>query len=209
MIRTFLTSILVTLSFAAAPVGYAQDMLATDQAIRAHAESSLPAWWQLQRFQISDVGGEELFPVVRGKGVAIAPLAPASDSAAGKGEATLAPLPVEQVVRFTARIALSEEIFEPAYSVEGTAIVTGIMSPGMVIDVTGALGLAGSGDEVQFGALMLDQGGLELLGKPLDAFDQPAFVEGSDEATAFLDAQSAARAEGAMNKLMSDEGEEL
>jgi len=193
----------------------AQELLVSENQVRSEAEASLPAWWELTDFEIADFGGAEL--AVRSTGkvpgpqplVPLAPVAPLDTPDTGKPGAGNAPLTTEQVVVFSATLRLTEELYEPLYSMDGAAFLSAVMGPGLSLDVTGTIGVAGSGDEAQFSSVFLNQNGLDTIGKPMTEFDQPAFIEGSDEGEAYLEAAAIARAEGTMNKLMSDEGEEL
>lgn len=215
MIRVAKLSLIAVLTVFLSQSAVAQDLLAPERVVRAETAAGLPDWWQLQDFEITEIGGEDLTTRNTGKvpnvavAVPVAPEAPVDAPVTGKPGLAAAPLPTEQFVAFRATIELTQDLYEPLYSMDGAAFVLGIMEPGLTLEVTGTIGLAGSGDDIEFGAVMLDQAGLETLGKPMSEFEQPAFVAGSDEAAAFLDEAEATRAEGMFNKLMNDDGDEL
>jgi len=182
----------------------AQDLGVSESAVRSEVAETLPDWWQLNTFEIVGVGSDIIAPAPSGK--VPGPAVTNGGNEGGKPDAS--PM-AGQTAAFNASLRLVEEIYEPLYSLDGTAIVRPIMEGGFEIDITGSVGISGDGDAAEFGVVHFDQGGVMELGRPLEAFDLPALVEGSDEAAAFLAERDAARAEGTLGKMMGDTGEEL
>ncbi len=210
MFRSILVSSALAIGLVWSSMTIAQDLLVPESAVEAKIAASIPGWWRLDDFAITSVGDEELSARPASKVPSAAsmptdPMAPGS----GKPGAITATGTVDQVASFSASLSLVREIYEPLYSMEGAAFVMEIMGPGANLGVTGTIGIIGSGSDATFSAVTLDQVGLEAIGKPLDEFEQPAFVQGSEEAEAYLAEQAAARAEGTINKLLSEEGDEL
>ena len=197
----FITFALVAL-MAGTPLASAQEPAVSESAVRAEVEANLPSWWRLEAFEV--VGADVISPAPPGK---LPPPAPIY-GAGGGGKPGAAPL-AHQTVAFIAALRLTEQLYEPLYALNGTAMVREIMEPGYLIDVTGSLNITGEGDTAEFSAMRMDQGGVGELGRPLDEFGLPALVEGSEEAEAFLAASDEMRAQGTMNKIMGDAGEEL
>ncbi len=177
-----------------------QDLGVSESAVRAAVAADLPSWWHLETFEILSVDGDAVATTLPGK-------EPVPAVAAGMDIGEKPSSAPQQTVRFSATLRLTDQIYEPLYALDGTAMVREIMGPGYVIEVTGSLDIIGEGAE--FGPLHLDQGGVEDLGRPLGGFALPALIEGSEAADAFLAARDEVRAQGTMNKIMNDAGEEL
>jgi len=189
-------------------VACAQEAPGDDAALRSAVADALPAWWEVVSFEVTERAEVE------------APTdEPETDSPTGKiprmvvgTEAGGKPTSAANdgaALRFSAIIELSQPIYEPLYSLDGTAIVRPLMEAGEQLELSG---YTLSGDEMVFadpGIIHLNQEGLGDLGRPLDAFGADALIDGSDEAEAFLAAREDARAEGMMNKVVGDEGDDL
>jgi len=208
MTPTRLALPIIAALLAVVPASCAQESAASDPAVRAHVAGELPAWWTVQRFEVIEREDGMPLPASPGKGPELAPAAgtssPASGGKPGAGQNADA-----RVIYFTATLELTDRIYEPLYNFEGTAIVRPIMEEGDRIDVTGSLTITGEGGAATYGNLHFDQGGLVDIGRPLDGFDVPAVILGSEEADAYFAERDTARAEGTMRKIMSDTGEEL
>jgi len=186
----------------------------SDNAIREGVAESLPDWWRITEFEVSDQEqpAETVEPADAVEPVGKGPGAAAMGNVA-EGEVSDKPGAIvpgaATAPRFAATLELTEQIYEPLYALDGTAIVQPIMEAGDQIGITG---YALSQDDAVFadpGDIHLDQEGFVDLGRPLDAFDMPALVLGTPEADEFLASRDAVRAEGTMRKVMGDAGEEL
>jgi|GEM_PF-1540805 len=175
---------------------------------------SLPNWWRIAEFEVtqpeSSAEADEPAAAVEpsGKGPGAPAIDNTADGAVSDKPGAIVP-GAATAPRFAATLELTEQIYEPLYSLDGIAIVQPIMEVGDQIEITG---YALSQDDAVFadpGIIHLDQEGFVDLGRPLDAFDMPALVLGTLEADEFLASRDAVRAEGTMRKVMGDTGEEL
>lgn len=173
----------------------AQEAMPTSTDVRNAVEQAAPNGWRLENFTILETGAVAAPEPEPANGKA--PPAPPVGLSEGAKPAPQAP--AAEATRFSATLVAVARIYEPLYALDGHAIVRELFDAGLEIPVTGSYS-----DKVVF-----DQSGIEDLGRPLDGFDLPALVEGSAEADTFFAGRDEARAEGTMNKIMADEGEEL
>ncbi len=193
--------------FIAAPQVQASDPVIPETVIRAGVRASLPDWWQVDAFEV--LGSDEGLVAPPGKvPTPVPPLASMGNGPNDGGKPGMAPA-AQQRIAFSATLRLSEQIYEPLYALGGTAMVREIMDADHLIHVTGSLAVSGEGDAIEFGAMRMNQAGIEDLGRPLAAFDLPAIIEGSEEAEVFFAGRERVRAQGTMNKIMGDAGDEL
>jgi hypothetical protein len=189
------------------PASCAQETDVGSATLEGAVAEALPDWWTADEVMAVEAGEMSEAPVPpRGNGKVPMP-APAGTAggkpgalATGRGE----------TMPFTAVLHLTDRIYEPLYSLDGTAMVQPVMEGGDSIEVTGTVRVTSAdGAPTTYADVSFDQQGLLALGRPLAAFDFPTVIYGTDEAQAFLESRDAARAEGTMRKLMGDTGEEL
>ncbi len=166
--------------------------------IRDALVEAIPTWWQVVTLESNEIDLNALDD-------ASEPKNPAAETSVVTGSPKPGAMSAEMMAShiFSAEIELTEDLFEPIRSEGGAALVNAIMSAGTRLQVSGRFG----GDDGE--PVLLDQSGLESLGRPIDEFETVAYVLGSVEADAFLESLSAARADGTLSKLMNDEGDEL
>lgn len=102
---------------------------------------------------------------------------------------------------FAATLELAEQTYIDGYSLGGAAFVDEGMAPGLTLRITGTI--------ARDGEVVVNEAGLDDLGRPLSDYETQAYVIGSPEAEAFLEEQANARADGDVRKLLNDEGTEL
>jgi len=205
---------LIVALIAVVPASCAQETASSENAIQDAVAESLPSWWRIIQFEVTQQASpqdqtspdEAPEPTGKAPGVTATGNGP-HDGAAGKPGALVPGASV--ATRFAATLELTARIYEPLYSLDGTAIVQPIMDDGDRIEVTGYVL---SEDDMVFadpGIIHLDQEGLLGLGRPSDEFEYPTVILGTEEADEFLASRDAARVEGTMRKLMGDTGDEL
>ncbi len=193
-----------------APVACAQESPEEEGSLQGAVANAIPAWWRIEHFEVleEDAGAPPTEPSAAAVPAGKTPEDEAEvvDDEAPKPGMTQ---PADPSLRFAATLELTRSIYEPLYSLDGTAIVRPLMEEGDRIDVTG---YALNGDQAAFtdpDAIHFDQEGIAAIGRPLDGFGMPALVQGTDEAEEFIASRDAARAEGMLNKVVGDSGGEL
>lgn len=183
----------------------AQETTSTAGEPRDMVAAELPGWWRITTFTVTEndesADGASNAPAPR----ASKDPAPASASNEVPGKPGAAPPAPAEVTVFAARLELTEAIYEPLYALDGTALVRPMMDAGVGLELSGWITVGGAGEAT----VTFDQAGVEEIGKPLDAFDLPTVVFGTEEADAFLSSRDAARAEGTMRKILGNSGEDL